>query len=153
MATRFLTEAELRADYGDAVITKLADRDNNGSADAGIIETAILDAEDEALSFLRGYTDVPATPETTSRRLKVLIGQLAYYNLYRHMATTPFRARDGREIALKGLSQIRSGELSIATADAPTVDLARPAVAVRRRSQTLGDQPITLESMRDWGHR
>lgn len=140
--TRFLTEAELRADYGDAVITSLG----------GTPETAILDAEDEALGYLRGHTDIPASPETTSRRLKRLVGQLAIYNLYDSRATTPFRIRDGRDIAIKGLSQIRGGELSIAAPSEPTVDIARPAVAVIRRSKTLSDQPITMAAMDDWGH-
>lgn len=153
MATRFLTEAELRADYGDAVVTGLADRDRDTVADAGVVELAILDAEDEALGYIRGHTDIPESVSETSRRLKVLVGQLAYYNLHRMMASTPFRARDGREIAIKGLAQIRSGELSIARPADPSVDLARPAVMVRRRSVTLDDAPITLANMRGWGRR
>ena len=104
MATRFLIESELRADYGDTAINRLVASLGGGG---DVVTTAILDAEDEALGYLRGHTDIPASPETASRRLKVLVGNLAYYNLHRAMAATPFRARDGRENAIKGLEQIR----------------------------------------------
>lgn len=149
MATRFLTEAELREDYGDAVITKLV----AAHGGAGVAVKKILDAEDEALGYLRGFTDIPASPETTSRRLKVLVGAITYYNLYSYRESRPYTVRDGYDRAIKGLSQIRSGELSIASSAEPEVGLARPAVVVRKRAASLGEQPITMDAMKDWGHR
>lgn len=144
---RFLTEAELRDIYGTAVVTSLAAKVGS----AAFVEQSILDAEDEAMSYLRGHTDIPASAELTSRRLKVLVGQLAYYNLHQGLAATPFRARDGREIAVAGLKGIQRGELSIASPADLTASIARPAVSVLKRDPR--DEPrITLESMRDWGH-
>lgn len=152
---RFLTEAELRDDYGDAVITRLADRNGDGSADAGIVDNAILDAEDEVLGYLRGRfadSEIPSTTATTSRRLKVLVAALAYYNLHKALASTPFRARDGRADALANLDAVRSGRQSILLSDAPAVDSGRAIVAVSRRSSTYDEDRITLATMRDWGH-
>jgi hypothetical protein len=144
---RFLTEAELRDIYGTAVVTSLA----ASVGSTGFVERSIEDAEDEALGYLRGHTDIPATPETTSRRLKVLVGQLAYYNLHHGKAATPFRARDGRDIAVAGLKGIQRGELSIASPADLTASIARPAVSVIKRDPR-DESRITLESMRDWGH-
>jgi phage gp36-like protein len=145
---RFLTEAELRDIYGTAVVTSLA----ASLGSAGSVEQSILDAEDEAMSYLRGHTDLPATPETTSRRLKVLVGQLALYLLYQGKAETPIRVWKGREIAVAGLKGIQRGELSIASPADLTASIARPAVSVIKRDPR-DESRITLESMRDWGHR
>lgn len=146
---QFLTEAELREEFGAAVIDRLVTTLGGSETRVAV---AIGDAEDEALSYLRGHSGVPGAPEETSRRLKVLVADLALYNLYRGMNSTPFRVRDGRDNAIAGLRNIQSGELSIAKAADASRSLSLPAVAVVQRGPRE-DERITLASMRDWGRR
>jgi phage gp36-like protein len=155
MATRFLTEDELRMEYTAATIDALADRDGNGSPDAGVVESAILDAEDEALARLRNRftdTEIPAVPAAASRMVKVQVAALAYFNLYKVRAAMPQAVRDGRFAAMEMLKLIQLDQLSALLEEQPAVDTARPIVASVRRSVSSREEPIFLRAMRDWGH-
>lgn len=151
---RFLTEAELRTEFGEAAVDRLADRDNDGMADPDLLEKVILDAEDEALSRLYNRfsdSEIPSTPETTSRYLKLQIAGLAYRHLHKHYDPVPQKAVDLGTAAWAALGAIQAGQLSAVLTGQPTVDAARPIVVAVRRSTSLSDQPITLESMESWG--
>jgi len=155
MATRFLTDAELRLQHGEAAIHRRAVRDGSGVEGDGVVEGAILRAESKAVAILLGrFTDeqIPALPEDASPFLKSLVGKLALYNLEDH-----YDARSGKVIAdyneaVADLRGISAGQLSAVLEDSPAVDSSRPVVLVSRRSASLREQPITLEAMDGWGH-
>lgn len=156
MATRLLTVDELRGIYTAPETARLvASRGEFNVQETEVVELAILDGEDEAVSILRGrYTDdeIPATPETTSRRLKVLVAALAWYNLHRHFQVTPGKVLADRDDARKALQSISYGEMSLLLTDDPAVDSGRPVVSSIRRPSTIYEQPMTLERMDGWGH-
>lgn len=154
---RFLTEAELRGIYGEVVIDRLADRDStpDGIVDAGVVEDAILRAEDEAYSrLLQRFSDdeIPADTTEASKYLKEQVAGLAYYRLHLHFDTIPAKAIQQRDDARERLALISSGQLSIVLEGQPAVDTARPLVVAAKRSVSLNDQPLTLASMNAWGH-
>lgn len=152
---RFLTETELRAIYGEVVIDRLADRDSDGIVDAGVVDDAILRAEDEAYSrLLQRFTDdeIPADTTEASEYLKEQVAGLAYYRLHLHFDTIPAKAIEQRDDARERLALISSGQLSVVLEGQPAVDTARPLVVALKRSATLYEQPITLPAMDAWGH-
>lgn len=152
---RFLTETELRAIYGEVVIDRLADRDSDGIVDAGVVEDAILRAEDEAYSrLLQRFTDdeIPADTTEASEYLKEQVAGLAYYRLHLHFDPIPVKAIQQRDDARERLALIAAGQLSVVLEGQPAVDTARPLVVAVKRSASLYDQPITLSAMDAWGH-
>ena len=156
MATRFLTEAELRGIYSEAVIDRLADRVVDGVVDEDVVEEAILYAEDRGLAKLLGRFEpsiIPTTPETTSRMLKEAFAGLAYYRLHKHYDSYPAKAIAERDEAEQTFSEIQAGQLSAVLDDNPAADSSRPLVSSIRRSTLLHEQPLTLLLMNDWGHR
>lgn len=156
MATRLLTDAELRGIYGDAVIHRLAVRDGSGVEGDGVVEGAILRAEDEALSTLRqrfSDTEIPAVPGDASEYLKELVAGLAYYRLHKHFDSNPGKAIAERDDARAGLASIRRGEMSALLEGSPDVDSGRAAVVAIKRRADLYEQPITIAAMDRMGHR
>lgn len=152
---RFLTETELRAIYGEAAIDRLADRDADGLVDEGVVEEAILRAEDEALSrLLNRFTDseLPADTTETSPRLKELVAGETYWKLHKHFDVPPAKAITERDEAREGFTLIAAGQLSVILEGQPAVDTARPLVVAVKRRASLYDQPITLAAMDAWGH-
>jgi hypothetical protein len=158
LSTRLLAADELRAIYTASEVARVvaSRHDDGGVNENDVLELAITDGEDEALAILRSqrFTDeqIPTTPETTSRRLKVLVAALAWYNLHRHYQVTPGKVRDDRDKAYGGLRSIGSGEMSANLEGSLAVDNSRPVVASRRRPETALDRPMTMETMALWGH-
>jgi len=158
MATRFLTDAELRLQHGEAAIHRRAVRDGSGVEADGVVEGAILRAESKATAILLGrFTDAQIPNEDDDRPaspwLKELVGKLALFNLEDHYDKRSDKVVEDAAIAVADLKRISAGQLSAVLEDSPAVDSSRAVVLVSKRSASLRDQPITLPAMDGWGHR
>ena len=165
MAVKWLTEAELQAQWGTARVQSLADRDGDGNADTGAIEAAILEAESRAESkLLTRYApgDLPTTTGAASVTLKRIVGGLALWYLCKLHQIKGEDVRDAQADALRELGEICQGAASLLLSGNPDVDVSAPSV------QSVGgllvdfDNPatddftttprgtFTRDSMRDW---
>lgn len=150
----WITEDELKNQFGDARIDDLSDRDRDGSPEADVLSAAIASGEGRAKSILLqrfSESQLPDTPTAASSVLKDAVAKLAFYFLHDHMRSVSDDVIRHRDDGLALLRDIRSGSVSLLLAGAPSVDRARAIVATRRRSSDLTDQPITLSKMEEWG--
>lgn len=151
MAPRWLTEAELRARYGAARVDRKADRDGDGTADAGVVEGAIQDAEDLTESFVRvrfAPGELPTTPSAASRVLKQIVAGFAWWNLHALDDVKSDDVRDAYAHAERQAKAIASGPASLLLAGAPAVDRARPSILATARNVDRG--VLTPEALEDW---
>lgn len=165
MPVKWLTEAELQAQWGTARVNELADRDGNGSADSGAIEAAILEAESRAESKLLtrfAPGDLPTTTGAASATLKRIVGGLALWYLCKLHQIKGEDVRDAQKDALSELSEICQGAASLLLSGNPDVDVSAPSVAsvgglVYDTDNNYPDSAtgsatgtFTRDSMRDW---
>ncbi|HNU81942.1 MAG TPA: DUF1320 family protein [Thermoanaerobaculia bacterium] len=146
----WLTEAELETRYGATRLTALADRDGDGTADAGVIEAAILEAESRVESRLRVRyqpSDLPTTPTAASAALKRVVAQLAFFYLHELHDVRGQDVYDARDGALAELSDMVRGHAGLLLAGEPDRDQSRPQVLT---TKTATDARFTLEAMEDW---
>lgn len=164
MAAKWLTEAEARTRFGDARVTRYADRNGDGAADTGVVDGAIERAEAMVeAKLLTRYApgDLPSTTATASLLLKEIVGGFFIWCL-----TDTFEIR-GDDItqalrtAEKRLDDVTRGTSSLLIAGNPAVDLSAAQVAsvggvadssccgiVSVCDETRGT--FTRASMRDW---
>lgn len=150
MATRYLSEAELEARFGEARVLMLADRDGDGAADTGIVETAILEAESRADStLLNRYVsgDLPTTPTAASPALKRVVAGLALWYLAGHVAQKGQDLIDAYTTAISELNALGQGRQSLVLTSAPEVDRARPMVGV---TKVASDSAFSRAALEDW---
>lgn len=146
----WLTEAELETRYGAARLTALADRNGDGTADAGVIAAAIDEAESRVSSRLRvRYEpgDLPTSTATASAALKRVVGQLAFWFLHELHDVKGQDVYDARDAALAELSDMVRGHASLVLTGEPDADNSRPQVLT---TKTSTDARFTLEAMEDW---
>jgi phage gp36-like protein len=154
LATAWLTEDELKARYGAARIEGFADRDNDNLPDTGVVEGAILDAEDLArakLAAAYGVDVLPASAAAASRAFKQALAGLALFNLEsgKQDVISAFTEREHTR-ATAWLTSAAAGGVSLLLEGSPAVGDFRSAVVTSVRSADHVDQPITLEAMKDW---
>lgn len=105
----YITQADLETRYGAAEVLQLADRDGDGSHDAGVIDTAINDAQSIADTYLSERVAVPiATP---SNDLKKIVSDIARRNLYTNQV--PDNVKSAYNTAMKRLKDFADGKTGI----------------------------------------
>jgi len=152
----WLTEAELQGRYGAAQVNDRADRDRNGSADAGVLAAAIADAEGRVKSELVANRfsadDLPTTTATASAPLKRVCARLAWYYLWANADVIPEPVKVERDEALGELKSLARGPLSLLLAGDPAVDNARPRILrTSNATDPNAATPITMARLRSWG--
>lgn len=109
----YCSQADLEQRFGQEEILQLADRDNDGSIDAIVIDTAIADAAGEINGYLQGRYRLPfATVPTVLKRIAC---DIARYFLYDDKATDQVRQR--YDDAIKFLMGAAKGDISLGLDD------------------------------------
>jgi phage gp36-like protein len=120
----YATEADLALRYRPDRLLELADRDQDGEADAGVIAAALADANYTINGYVVGRYQVPLAP---AEELVVRIAcDLAWF--YLHGDTVPEEVKDRHDQALRTLRDIAAGVVKlqaagIAAAPAAATDL------------------------------
>lgn len=118
--------ANLQARYGDQVLILLADRDNDGVIDAGVVEAHLQDADAEIVSLISGGAVIDtANPPLNLVRIACVV---TLYKLYG--AQAPEDVRKQYDDAVKFLRLVAKGEASLdGGALTPTAPSANPRPA------------------------
>lgn len=121
----FAVPSDLVTRYGEEEIRLLADRDNDGILDAGVVEAHLVDADAEIISELAGVVAISVdSPPLTVVRLAC---QIARYRLYG--ANPPEAARNDYKDAIAFLRQVRDKKASLDGGAANPVATATPSYA------------------------
>lgn len=128
----YLTLDDLVARFGEREMLDVADRDDDGVVDAGVLAAAIGDAERDVDAQIGARYAVPLA--TVPDLVKRVAAQLARY--YLHVANPPEWVRAGYKDALAILADIRDGRVAI---DAPA---AAGGASVAGRVQGVADARI-----------
>lgn len=107
-----LTRAELEQRLGADDIARLADRDSPAGEDANVVQTALDDAQEEVMAYVRMVTPAPV-PDPAPPVLKRLCGIIARYNLWRRDVPDAHPAYIAYRDAIKDLQAIASGKLAL----------------------------------------
>lgn len=107
-----LTRAELEARIGADDIARLADRDAPSGEDAGAVQAALDDAEQEVLAYVRMATPAPV-PDPAPPVLKRLVAVIARYNLWRRDVPVEHPAYVAYKDAVKELQAIAAGQVAL----------------------------------------
>jgi phage gp36-like protein len=136
----YATLSDLETRYGSDPIWQLADRDDDGTLDAGVVESALADATHEINGYLAVRNSLPLA--TVPEMLVRLCADIARYRLWGDRATE--NIRQGYEDARDALRQLASGaaKLLIAEEPAPAQVAATPGSRVQfTHSATLDKMP------------
>ena len=117
---------DLQMRFGDQELMLLADRDNDGVIDAGVVEAHLQDADAEIVSELAGAVAINAAAPPLN--LVRIACQIARYRLYG--ANPPEAARNDYKDAIGFLRLVRDGKASLdggQLASAQVQSSARPA--------------------------
>src|SRR5438874_1450997 len=105
----FAALADLTARFGEQELLLLADRDNTGAVDPGVVEAHLQDADAEIVSLLAGA--VAIDPLNVPLNLKRLACDIARYRLYG--ASVPEDVRDRYKDAVLQLQAIAAGKATL----------------------------------------
>lgn len=119
----YATAAEIALRFGAMESLQLSDRDRDGVADAGVIDTAGTEADSVVDSIIGVRYLTPVIPAPA-----VLVGAACDIARYRlHDDKAPQRVVDGYKQALALLAQIASGEVALIGASGlPATPVAQP---------------------------
>ena len=122
-----VTPDDLRDRFGPE-IDRLADRNGDGSADAGVIEAAIADAEAEVTAVI-GPAISGVLPDPVPDVLKQLTAVVARYNLCRRDVEPDHPAYVAYKDALRQLEGIAQGRIELPLNDGTNAADTPPVVA------------------------
>jgi phage gp36-like protein len=131
MAAKWLTEAEVRARFGDARITRFADRNGDGSSDTGVVDSAIERAESMVeAKLLTRYApgDLPTETAEASLLLKEIVGGFFLWCITDY---GDFRGEEmvlGFRSAERRLEDVCKGTSSLLLAGNPAIDNTAPQI-------------------------
>lgn len=121
----FAVPSDLVTRYGEEEMRLLADRDNDGILDAGVVEAHLVDADAEIISELAGAVTIdPNSPPLTVKRLAC---QIARYRLYG--SNPPEAARNDYKDAIAFLRLVRDKKASLDGGSEDPVATAAPSYA------------------------
>jgi phage gp36-like protein len=142
---RFLTVQELYDRRGESEILRLA------AASVAAVESAIGQAEDEAVSYLLSrYGDqLPTTPADSPGILKDKVAVIAHRRLVRGPQVADSLLRETEE-ALAWLGKVARGvaSLNLPEAAARRVDRSGPGILTTRHPDPI--PPLSREALEDW---
>lgn len=133
----------LQERFGAAHVLRLADRDDDGIADAAPVARAIADADGLVASYLRGRYTLPfAVPPD---QVLAVAHDLAFYNL--HPGDIPDDVQRRHDQALAWLRDIAAGKAVLEVAGvAPTAGGGGDLPLI-----SAGDRVFTAETLRGFG--
>jgi phage gp36-like protein len=102
----YATEAKLDTEFGAEEITLLADRDRDGTRDAGVIAAALAWADNLINSKLVSVVPLPLTAPYPPRLVDIA-ADLAYYRLHRIPTDEATKRHDD---AVRQLDAVRDGK-------------------------------------------
>jgi len=149
----WLTVAELQERYGASAVDDRADRDRDGSADSGVLDAAIADAEGRVKSELLtrfAPADLPTTTATASAPLKRVCARLSWYYLWSSATVIPPPVIVERDEAVAELRSLVRGSAALLLSGEPAVDNSRPQI-LRTSAATTTTDPITFSRLANWG--
>lgn len=131
----YATPQDMIAQYGEAEVIQLSDRDMTGVRDDTVLEAALLQAGQEVDAYLSGRVTLPLSP--VPALVVMLTCDIARYRLCGAAAqeTEPVRVR--YRDAVKLLNTIREGKLALGGDVAQDGPAARPAVQIRTPRRTF----------------
>ncbi len=134
----YSVEADIKKQLDPALLVQLADDDNDGVADSGVISQAIADADAELDSYLSGRYTVPLSP--VPALVKKLSVDVAIWNLYSRRSTVEDEVRKSRyAAAVKLLTAISKGEARLGIDPEPTSEQDIQTTRVKTdRTFTIG---------------
>lgn len=116
----YATQADLVAQFGEREVMALADRDNLGTIDAGLVASALDDASAEIDGYLVGRYIVPLT--AVSRLIVTYCCDIARYRLSGATVTEVETVRNRYKDALRFLEGVRDGKNDLGTDVAQATD-------------------------------
>lgn len=101
----YASRDDLAKRFGEARLVELADRDGDGVEDAGVVTTALLDADHTINAYVTGRYRVPLAP--VEELVVRLASDLAWYFL--HGDAAPSEVETKYKAAIKTLEGITGG--------------------------------------------
>lgn len=121
----FATVQDLQTRYGADELLMLADRDNDGVLDAGVVEAMLQDADAEIVSYIGQAVRID--PANVPLNLKRIACEIARYRLY---GANPIEdARKRYEDAILFLKRVAEGKATLDGGDAAPTSTAPPSFA------------------------
>jgi phage gp36-like protein len=111
-------QSDLETRFGAAELLQLADRDGNGTAESGVISTAIADADTEIDGYLAGRYPLPLVEVPAI--VKRLSCDIARYRLWEDRVND--KVRQDYEDAVDLLKRIANGMVQLVFTTAPSSD-------------------------------
>lgn len=124
------------------LLLDLADDDDNGEVDAGVVEAAIERADRRVDAYLRGRYELPFDP-VPKEVVEISASLAVYYLLERRQITPPEGVKQRRDDAMTLLKDLQSGRASLdETGQASDLD-RKPGRIVTNR--TAGDKMFSTD--------
>lgn len=101
--------SDLETRFGSAEILQLSDRDGNGSADTGVVEAALNDAEAEVNGWIGRAVTLPLDPVPDT--VKRIVCTVARYNLWQRNLPEDHPVYLAYRDAVKEMDAIGSGKI------------------------------------------
>ncbi|HDH51223.1 MAG TPA: DUF1320 domain-containing protein [Nitrospirae bacterium] len=116
----YCTLTEIKDRIPEENLIQLTDDDNRGIVDQGKVDAAILDADEVIDGYLRGRYTLPLSP--VPALLNKISIDIAVFNLYSRKLEFEMAEviKDRHKNALKLLTQIQSGTVTLGTASGET---------------------------------
>lgn len=123
----YATQAQMIDRFGQPELIQLTDRDGSaGAIVAAVLDAALLDADEEIDSYLRGVRALPLASPIPERLVRVAC-DLARYHLYDDHAPEGVRTRyqDG----IRWLRDVASGRASLGEVDTVAPETGRLVIS------------------------
>lgn len=120
----YTEEADVRLIANTNSVTQLADDDGDGTADTGVIATAIAWSDGQLYGRIKrrysSYTPASRTPSTTDATLRHFSAQLAFWHLCKRQHRLPITLRDEALDWAKEVGSDEGADLDVAATNLPT---------------------------------
>lgn len=135
----YCVKADLEKRFG-AEIAQLLDRDNNGTEDAGILDTALADTDAEINGYLQGGGYALPLSEVPDL-VKAIACDIARYRLWDDRA--PEEVRKRYESAIARLRDIAKGVIKLPLSDGSAVEQAGGYPEFVERTRVFDDDTLS----------
>ena len=123
----YATQAQMIARFGEQELIQLTDRDGLlGAIVTAVLDAALLDADEEIDSYLRGVRALPLVAPIPERLVRVAC-DLARYHLYDDHAPEGVRTR--YQGGIRWLRDVASGKASLGEVDTAAPETGRLVVS------------------------
>ncbi|MCE5335251.1 MAG: DUF1320 domain-containing protein [Desulfobacteraceae bacterium] len=137
----YSTITDIKDQLSEAELIGLTDDAGAGTVDAGVVERAIADADEEIDGYIGNRATVPLSPVPgIVRKMSV---DIALYNLYARRHDSIPEIRDKRyENALKFLGQVAAGKITLGSADPEGNPPSSSGIALMTSAQVMSSSKL-----------